>query len=356
MDVGMTPAEKAGILWPMQWVLDTLPHWAAPFIGFVLTFGVMAVGRLIEREPLRLAQQYKGLWPGDAFLGFAIAFMVTGVTDYSPLSVHGWWQSPVVQYAALGVSLVPVVLLTVVEYTLSIKEYNRERRARFGGYFQRKEGVYRPYQLFTPTNLGHRAILVIMSFVVLQLTMATWGIGTVPLPLKIVATACLLSWVYCAFVYDNQPKHSRPYLPHVHPTHNAWGTKWISINSQRRPVQQQPTQRQNDVPPVAPQSQYWVSQNQLPANTGVWPTSGGSHTGGWSGQSHQPGYGNQVPDYGQPQPSARHFVAPATQPPMAPRPQPEPPVAPPQSQPGVPTVQPSGRPSFGPPATEFPNK
>lgn len=352
----MTPAEKAGILWPMQWVLDTLPHWAAPYIGFVLTFGVMAVGRLIEREPLRLAQQYKGLWPGDAFLGFAIAFMVTGVTDFSPSSIHGWWQSPVVQYAALVVSLVPVVLLTVVEYTLSIKEYNRERRAiRCGGYIMWKVGVYRPYQLFTPTNLLHRTVMVVMAFVVLQLFVATWAIGTIPLTLKVLATLLFAAWAYCGFVYDNQPKHSRPYLPYVHPTHNAWGTKWISNNSQRRPVQQQPTQYRNDVPPAAPQPQYanWVSQNQPPANTGAWPSSDGRQTSGWSEQS--PGYGSRVPDYGQPLPPARHFVAPATQPapPVAPAPQPEPPVASLQPQPGVPTAQPSGRPSFGPPQGPF---
>jgi hypothetical protein len=200
-------------LWPgTRWLLTVLPVWLTPgLLGFAPLDLWLAAKLFIELRLPKLQAQYKGLWPGDVFLGGALWALISGVVFYVPPgTISSFWRSHWWDAATAIVIVLAVVPLAVIEYISAIR--NRHNP---------KPWTYTLYQLHTPSCLAHRVSMALGAYVLMKFGIVSFATAGVPWVLKLLGIAGLLAWAYCAGYLDNfKPRPTD--LGAIHPRHKAW--------------------------------------------------------------------------------------------------------------------------------------
>lgn len=204
-------AEQLGLMTGTQWMLTAFPAWMLLLVPFILSIGFYTVLRVcVELRAPRLYMGYKGHWPGEAFLSFAIGLLMVGMAFYASPVVSPFWRS-------LAWNILTIIVVLGLTGTIAAIEYGRAikyRKYRFA-----PDDVYTLYQLHTPTALGHRVSTLVLSYLFMKVGVVALCTGGVPVTLKLAAIVLLSAWVVCV-IKDNSG--TRPELENVHPVSRAW--------------------------------------------------------------------------------------------------------------------------------------
>lgn len=213
--IGFDPyglAQQLGLLWGTHWMLTLFPAWMYILVPMVLSLGFMLFLRIfVEFRRPELHKQYKGLWPGDVFLSLSLGLLIVGMAFYASPVVSPFWRSPLWNAVTLLVVVVVVLALAIPEYVVAFRYRKRK--------FERPDYAYTPYQLHTPTALGHRVVMAVFTYLFMKVGAVAVATGAVPWELKLMALILFLCWAGCV-VLDNF--RTRPNLSDVHPASDAW--------------------------------------------------------------------------------------------------------------------------------------
>jgi hypothetical protein len=203
-----TPS-NLGTIRGFRWMVNN-PRWSPwwPALIMLIVPELFAIG--LEGRFANPMKQYLGVFPGDAFLSFAVGTGVWLAINHLPHYDHKRWYQ--------GWQWHAWCMATGLAFAGSV--FNGELQNMLHRYLP--SAAYTKAQFISPTNLFHYLIVVVMVYLL-------W---TVVLPaliyaprrfwwLKALIILALLSWAVCAIVLDN----SLP-RPNLDDVHGEWFGGW----------------------------------------------------------------------------------------------------------------------------------
>lgn len=207
MTINEQLARALGLLPGTQWLLTAFPTWLLPFVPLLASLGlwlVLTVG--VEFRRPQFSKQYKGLWPGDLFLSLSLGALIIGLVFYTqPEQIGAFWRSTAWNLFTLFAVVLFVGGLAAFEYIATLSKSSLAR-------------TYTLYQLHTPTCLGHRLTMAVMTYLFMKVGVP--AMFNAPWPFAVFAGLTLAFWAYCVYLDNTKPRPRD--LGAIHPLNGAW--------------------------------------------------------------------------------------------------------------------------------------
>jgi hypothetical protein len=196
-----------GLLPGTQWLLTAFPTWLLPFVPLLASLGLWLVLKTaVEFRRPQFGKQYKGLWPGDLFLSFSLGVLIIGLVHFTrPDQIGAFWRSTSWNLLTLLAVVIFVGGLAAFEYIATLSKSSKTR-------------TYTLYQLHTPTCLGHRLSMAVLTYLYMKVGIP--ALFSVPLPHVVFALVMLGLWLICIYVDNTRPRPRD--LGEIHPYNGAW--------------------------------------------------------------------------------------------------------------------------------------
>lgn len=213
-------AQQLRIVPGLRWAFDfprvqlrIFPRWTfdsskiQPYIGWLATpIGLLALALLVEGRSVDLSQQYRGLLPGDLFLG--VTWFAASMLAQELHGENQWYQRNWFRWLAVGFGAACLLGLTIPEAIVTYSMQGQPNIMTWGAFF-------------SPTKVYHTLILPTYGYAMFALVMpalveAPWRAWH--MVMRLVALGGIVGWVICVVLDNTLP---RPDTTCVHIS-NGW--------------------------------------------------------------------------------------------------------------------------------------